>query len=231
MRYVKGWVACVEKKDKSRFVNGSFHLYSEPHPTEKQAQDWVWAINSTTYGGVKLIRMECNDVPEERLVQPLDRESTNPGAMTDLIQFVSEHAIRGTCECGKCIDAPTESQQPEGHTSDLVFFKVAAKGDPSPAILRQLVIDAKRGCFNDMDPFDGEEHSYIEVGGWVGDQGMALTLMGLGEILGLWNLMTPKKLPGLPDVLIQQMAGAGMITIMPPSAKKETQDADSKENV
>jgi hypothetical protein len=73
MKYVKGWVACIENKDKSRFPNGSLYLYSEPHPTEQQAHDWVWAHDSITKGGVTLLRMECNDVPEERLVKPLDR--------------------------------------------------------------------------------------------------------------------------------------------------------------
>ena len=75
MKYAKGWVACVMNNDESRFPNGSSYLYSEPHPTKKQAQDWVWAINSTTEGGVKLIRMECNDVPEERLVKPLKQKT------------------------------------------------------------------------------------------------------------------------------------------------------------
>lgn len=74
MKYAKGWVACIENNDGSRFANGSLFLYSEPHPTKQQARDWVWAHNSITTGGVKLVRLECNDVPEARLVQPLDRE-------------------------------------------------------------------------------------------------------------------------------------------------------------
>ena len=80
---------------------------------------------------------------------------------------------------------------------------------------RRLIADSKQGEFGDMDPFDGQEHSYIEVGGWIGDQGQALTLMGLGAVLGLWKVMTPKMLPGLPDDLMQMMAGRGMVSIMP----------------
>ena len=72
-KYVKGWVACIENKDGSRFPNGSFYLYSEPHPTEKQAQDWAWAHDSIS--GCNLIRIECNDVPEARLVRPLQGDS------------------------------------------------------------------------------------------------------------------------------------------------------------
>ena len=75
MKYANGWVACIEYKDGSRFPNGSLFLYSEPHPTEQQARDWVWAHDSITKGGVNLVRLEENDVQAERLVQPEDREA------------------------------------------------------------------------------------------------------------------------------------------------------------
>lgn len=73
IKFVDGYVACIENNDKSRFCNGSLYLYSEPHPTEEQANDWVWAHNSLTEGGVNCIRIECNKVPEGRLVKPLAR--------------------------------------------------------------------------------------------------------------------------------------------------------------
>lgn len=75
MKYANGWVACIQNNDGSRFPNGSLFLYSEPHPTERQARDWVWAHNSITKDGVKLVRLEKNQVPVERLVQPEDREA------------------------------------------------------------------------------------------------------------------------------------------------------------
>lgn len=135
--------------------------------------------------------------------------------MQELQKFVMEHAERGTCRCGRCVDHPGKDEQPEGHTIDMVFFEVSAKNDPDAAELKRLIQANVKGDFGDLDPWDGKEHSYIEVGGWIGDQGLALMLMGLGAALGVWTLMTPKMLPGLSDNLVQQMAGQGMITIMP----------------
>jgi hypothetical protein len=131
-----------------------------------------------------------------------------------LSEYVRSHSIRGACCCGRCVDAPTEPEehQPNGHTADVYFFKVSAE---STARHEDLIEEIKqhRGEFVECDPLDGKEHSFIELGGWIGDQGMALMLMGLGNILGLWNLMTPNMLPGLPKDLADIMAGQGMVTI------------------
>lgn len=135
--------------------------------------------------------------------------------LQQLRDYVAAHTARTACRCGKCLtDGPGKL---EGHTADLVFFEVSAAGDPDADELRRLVRGARHGEFIDLEPLDGNEHSYLEIGSWIGDQGLAMQLMGLGTILGLWNLMTPKML-GLPAELVQQMAGMGMVSIM---AKKE----------
>jgi len=54
--------------------------------------------------------------------------------------------------------------------------------------------------------------SYIEVGGVIGDQGAAFQLFALGEVLGLWKVVTPKIL-GMDDATARQLAGSGMIMI------------------
>lgn len=54
--------------------------------------------------------------------------------------------------------------------------------------------------------------SYIEVGGVIGDQGATFQLFALGEVLGLWKVITPKTL-GMDDVEARQLAGVGMILI------------------
>lgn len=54
--------------------------------------------------------------------------------------------------------------------------------------------------------------SYIEVGGVIGDQGAAFQLFALGEVLGLWRVITPKTL-GMDDATARQLAGSGMIMI------------------
>ncbi len=54
--------------------------------------------------------------------------------------------------------------------------------------------------------------SYIEVGGVIGDQGAAFQLFALGEVLGLWTVMTGKSL-GLNDDQTRELAGLGMVMI------------------
>lgn len=137
--------------------------------------------------------------------------------MEELIQFLQLHSIRGACQCGGCIDAPAhpETEQPKGHTADLVFFKVAAQNDPDVDALKKLITEHKQGAFCNVDLFDGKEHGYLELGGWIGDQGYALCLMGLGTVMGLWTLLTPRTVLGdsVTEDLAMKMAGMGYITI------------------
>lgn len=123
----------------------------------------------------------------------------------NLTDYVLAHTDRGECRCGKCIP------DPEGHTADVYFFPVAIRNAPSLDEFKALTA-AHRGEFTECDPFDGKEHSYIELGGWIGDQGLAMQYMGLGALLGAFTLLTPKLLP-IPKELQDQMAGAGMVSI------------------
>lgn len=154
--------------------------------------------------------------------------------MEDLIKYLNAHADRGACQCGNCFVVTPDGElakvkdpavhQPAGHTVDMIFFKVSNGVNTAKAAdLKALIIKNKRGAFCDLDMFDGAEHGYMEVGGWIGDQGLALTLMGLGTLLGLWKLHTPRTVLGdhLDRATVMQMAGAGLITI---SAKPENQD-------
>lgn len=129
----------------------------------------------------------------------------------ELATYVKEHAVRGTCNCGKCVDHPSVDSQPEGHTAELVFFQVANNGGDADK-LKSLVRAAKEGEFCSVDVLDGQEHGYVELGGWIGDQGLAMMLMGLGTVLGLWSLHTPKML-GLPRDMELQLASMGMLSI------------------
>lgn len=127
-----------------------------------------------------------------------------------LYDYVKEHAQRGACVCGKCMDAPSnpERHQPSGHTADLVFFKVAVRNNPSRTEFEQLA----RKQFHHW--FDGKEHSYLEMGADMGDQGTALMTMGLGRLLEVWDLLTPENiLPFLSKEEKLQIAGKGLITI------------------
>jgi hypothetical protein len=134
----------------------------------------------------------------------LDRISGPP---RDLLEYVNRYAVRGACTCDRCIDAPADAaaQQPVGHTVDLTFFKVAARGGSKDEFLTHV-----RNEFPGW--LDGREHSYIEVGGDVCDQGHALLTIGLGHVLGAWRALTPDTLmPDAPADLKQQMAAQGFI--------------------
>lgn len=133
--------------------------------------------------------------------------------MATLHEYIISHTERGECKCGQCIDVGDKPDQ-QGHTADLIFFKVAAKGLLDSDEFARLSRE-HRGEFGACDPFDGKEHGYMELGGWLGDQGIALRYMALGKLLGMFDLLTPRTVLGntVPDELALQMAGAGLVTV------------------
>lgn len=137
--------------------------------------------------------------------------------MNMLIEYVRAHVERGACRCGKCFDAPAdpETEQSQGHTANMEFFEVSTRGEPDAETLRALIVESRQGAFCDVDLFDGNEHNYMELGGWIGDQGLALMLMGLGSLLGLWNLLTPTAIFGkhVDKEQAMKLAGLGMVAI------------------
>ncbi len=137
--------------------------------------------------------------------------------MTGLTRYVLDHTERGECQCGQCID-----KQPEkvikGHTVDMVFFKVAMINKPTVEEFKKLT---KEWCYwsSDVlnikvDPLDGKEHSYIELGAWIEDQGLAMQYMALGVMLGVFQLLSPKMFPGIDDDMAMKMAGNGLLSVM-----------------
>jgi hypothetical protein len=146
-------------------------------------------------------------------------------AMKALIDYILEHSIRGPCICGQYDDAkttpprrPTDHNGHHAHTADLVFFKVTlnTENPPTSEKLRQLITEAvQQRRF--LNPLNGSEYNYFEIGNWIGDQGLALTLMGLGSLLNLWTLITPSSLtPGIPMSPEMQLvlAQAGRVAII-----------------
>ena len=139
--------------------------------------------------------------------------------LIDLIKYIDKHAKRGACTCGRCMDAVEhpEQHQPAGHTANAIFFEVAEVDEPKVEDFKALVTGcAGKGLFEDLNLLDGKEHNYLEVGAWIGDQGYALMLMGLGALLGTWELITPLSLlPDMPvtDPLVRLMAGQGFVII------------------
>ena len=104
-----------------------------------------------------------------------------------LQEYVIRHTLRGSCTCGKCVDAPDQRQIPPGHTIDVGYFKVAIRNNPDVETFKELIRHTP-GSYQPLNPFDGQPHNFMEVGGWLGDQGVALMFMALGEGLGLWKV-------------------------------------------
>ena len=131
-----------------------------------------------------------------------------------LIEYVRQKTDRCECNCGRCFDRG-DKPDPTGHAADLVFFKVVARDTPTAKEFIQLT-KGHRGHFGEVNPLDGVEHSYLELGGWIGDQGLALQYMGLGALLGVFKLLTPYSILGATcdKETAMVMAGAGYVTIM-----------------
>lgn len=144
--------------------------------------------------------------------------------MSNLSEYVVKHTDRNACTCGKCL-VSGEQKTLTGHTVDMFFFDVCAKNKPDAETLKKLITEHQGDgcCGGPIDLFDGQEHSYMEVGGWIDDQGLAMQLMGLGVILGLWNVGHPTNMLGMDreHPLAQQLAGMGMVTIIPKTQEKQ----------
>jgi hypothetical protein len=131
-----------------------------------------------------------------RSVKKLNMSPDVYGGMSKLAGYVLKHTMR------------TDS---EG--VDVQFFHVSQVGEPTEEELKTL-IQRHVGDFCEVDLFDDREHGYIELGVWCGTQELALQLMGLGTILGLFELMTPNNmLPDAYDELKNELAGKGFIII------------------
>lgn len=119
-----------------------------------------------------------------------------------LFDILDETCVRVQPEPG--FDVPEGKQ-----LVDVVFFKVLVNKEPAEHH-RQHLTD-----FLDTLPSDVMKGgpSYIHLGGLIGDQGMALQTMGLGEALGLWKVITPRTLGFSGDEEVKELAGRGLVMI------------------
>ena len=123
----------------------------------------------------------------------------------NVVEYTIAHAIRGSCKCGKCFDSTPGNPQPEGHTANLTFMKIAANGGDKKEFLELVQNEFPNWL-------DGNEHSYIEIGAQLGDQGLSLMVIGLGDVLGAWKALSPDIVfPQLPQDLKMKMAGGGLV--------------------
>jgi hypothetical protein len=138
-----------------------------------------------------------------------------------LIAFVRRHMVQGDCKCGKCIPPVKSKPDPTDHAVNMVFFFAAMVEDPDthvmPTVEQFKKLTAEhQGSWDEVNPFDGGEHNYLTLGGWMGDQGTALLYMAMGVRLGVFTLLTPWTM--MPKVMseetAQHMAGMGMVSIV-----------------
>lgn len=140
--------------------------------------------------------------------------------MSDLAHYVLHHTQRDGCRCGRCIDLEAgDGKALTEHTADMIFFKVALRAHEDKLPEKEefiKLVKAHKGAYGDVDLFDEKEHGYIELGGWIGDQQIALRLMALGTLLGVWMLLSPKTVLGdtIDDDTALVLAGKGMVTIL-----------------
>lgn len=132
--------------------------------------------------------------------------------------FVLAHTDRGECKCGKCIDVGFKPDPSGPHTVNMIFFKVAGRliedQETMKTTFRSLTT-AHKGAYEEVNPFDGKEHGYLELGAWIGDQGIAMQYMALGVLLGQFQLLSPLTVLHLAkdDPLVVQLAGAGYLMV------------------
>jgi hypothetical protein len=131
----------------------------------------------------------------------------------DLLTFILSHTDKGDCQCPDCLASDTYRRPDPSGGVDLVFFKVGLLGEVSAAdFISYARAHAERHAL-ELDPFDGEEHSFIELGGWLGDQQAALRFIGMGAALGLFEVLTPYDfVPGADAALANQLASRGYVT-------------------
>ncbi len=124
--------------------------------------------------------------------------------MDALAEYIVSRTSRGECQCGKCFDKGPDRPTPV-HSVNVHFFWVSAKGDPTQDELRQLLV----AHYPDLERLSGGP-SYIEMGGALGSQELALRLIGLGELVGLWQVITPERMH-MTGPAADKMAGGGFV--------------------
>ena len=117
---------------------------------------------------------------------------------------------------GDCLgDLDTDNEVPEGIQVVDCVVKVAvvvAKAREHGEEIVQLLDQWPTEAWDSPVTPLSEGPSYIHVGAVMSSQQMACALFGVGEVLGLWKVVTPQTL-GFSDPEVTEMAGRGFVMI------------------
>lgn len=104
--------------------------------------------------------------------------------------------------------------------ADVGFFGIvlAPDSDLTAVKLKNAIERAEKGAFMDiqLDKFRTDDLSYTTLGTWIGDQGLALALIGLGNLLELWDIVMPQTVGITDEALVQRMMGMGFLMLHVP---------------
>lgn len=115
----------------------------------------------------------------------------------------------------KCL--ASEEEKGSAPQVDVYAFKVAFKPKEQidKAEFERLIKEHEPEFGVKLNPYDGEEHGYIELGAWIGDQRDALVFIALSDHLGLAKALHPGNImPFLEKDLQNMLAGQGKICLM-----------------
>lgn len=121
-----------------------------------------------------------------------------------------QHRDVGPLHVTEIHEAPHVDAMPAGlETVDVFFFLVGVRKTEAEKRRDELIELLE--AYPEPDRLAAGP-SYIEIGGTIGDQGAALRLFGLGQVLGLWKIITPTEL-GVTGERAREMAGMGYVMI------------------
>ena len=123
--------------------------------------------------------------------------------MKNLNEYILKHTARGECQCGSCCDKMPDREAPR-HSVDVHFFWVTGVNEPTKDGLAAVLHEYPEPDRLRSGP------SYIELGAVLGSQELALRLIGLGQLVGLWRAVTPEAV-GIAGAEAKRLAGNGFV--------------------
>ena len=120
--------------------------------------------------------------------------------MSVLSNYIVEHTV--------CVRAGTTV---DNEIIDVHYFGVVVLNSPNVQDFVSLTKEHPSEVVK-IDFSDERSYTYIEIGGWLDDQGMALRFMALGQALGVFDLTTPTTM-GCPEPMRDEMAGIGYVMV------------------